>query len=314
MSHSMEQNRLISHAVSPDSIEEKIQKISQKIKREGDKSGFAAAQQLELLAQLTEFNFGRYLLQNQGINGYWTHYMLTHPWYGRKTGKNNHGEPLSALERFMLDRAPTMLATQQRFEIFLRENQTQVKNNATLACIPCGMMGELLYLDYTHVDNIRLLGIDYDAETLNDARLLGEQKGLSRFLQLDQQDAWCLDLQETCDLISSNGLAIYEPSDEKVAELYRRFYKALKHGGKLVTSFLTFPPMLTDKCEWDMSKINLNDLVLQRVIFVDIIEAKWQCYRSSDQTALQLRQAGFEDVSFIYDDARLFPTVVAYKK
>lgn len=310
----MEQDRLISHVISPETLENTIQKITERIKHQGDKPYTTVIRQLELLAQLNEFDFGRYLLQNQGINGYWTHYMLTHPWFGRKTGKNNRGETLTELENSLLNRAPTMLATQQRFEIFLRENQKQVKNNAKLACIPCGMMGELFYLNYENTDGIQLTGIDYDDNTLNDAQVLAEQQSLSKFTKLIQQDAWSLGFHNEFDLISSNGLNIYEPDDEKITDLYYQFHHALKPDGKLVTSFLTYPPTLTDQCEWDMSKITQNDLLLQKIIFVDIIEAKWQCYRSSEQTHAQLKSAGFVDIQFMYDNAKMFPTVVAYKK
>lgn len=308
MSNVIDQKKLISHLILPETLEHTIQKMNERIKQQGDKSYITVMRQLELLKQLSEFDFGCYLLQNQGINGYWTHYILTHPWYGRQTGKNNRGEPLTALENFLLNRAPTILATQQRFKIFLEENQTRVTENAALLCIPCGMMGELFYLDYKNIKDIHLAGIDYDADALNDAKILGEQKYLSKFIKLFQQDAWNLDVQKEFDLISSNGLNIYESDDEKITELYRRFYNALKAGGKLVTSFLT------NQSEWDMFKINQEDLLLQKIIFADIIEAKWQCYRSSEQTYAQLKSVGFEDVSFIYDDAKLFPTVVAYKK
>lgn len=309
-----QQKRLLSHELSPETMENKIQEITERIKSDGDKPYVTVTQQLELLAQLSEFDFGRYLLQNQGINGYWTHYMLTHPWYGRKTGKNNSNIPLSKLEHFMLDRAPSMLATQQRFEIFLKENQKQVKNNTCLASIPCGMMGELLYLDYDDINSIQLVGIDYDDNALHDAEFLAIQQDLTKFIKPIKKDAWNLGFQDEFDLISSNGLNIYEPDDEKVTELYHQFYKALKTGGKLVTSFLTHPPTLTTHCEWDMSKLNQEDLLLQKIIFVDIIAAKWQGYRSSEQTYNQLKTAGFEDIEFIYDEARIFPTVVAMKK
>lgn len=311
---SMEQKRLISHVVSPENLESTNQKIIDKIKQQGDKPYTTVRDQLELLTQLNEFDFGRYLLQNQGINGYWTHYMLTHPWFGRKTGKNNRDEALTILENFLLNRAPTMLATQQRFEIFLRENQKKIKDHAKLACIPCGMMGELLYLNYQNVEGFHLIGVDYDPNTLNDAKVLAGQEGLSKFVRLIQEDAWNLSFHEEFDLISSNGLNIYESEDEKVTELYRQFYKALKPNGQLVTSFLTYPPTLTKHCEWNLSKVNQNDLLTQKIIFVDIIEAKFQCYRSSEQTNDQLKSVGFKNVQFIYDDAKMFPTVVAYKK
>jgi hypothetical protein len=89
---------------------------------------------------------------------------------------------------------------------------------------------------------------------------------------------------------------------------------AIKPGGKLVTSFLTHPPGLTNHCEWDLSQINQDDLLLQKIILVDIAEAKWQCYRSTEQTYAQLKSAKFENIEFIYDDAKIFPTVIAHKR
>ncbi len=314
MSNLTDPNRLISHLSSPETLEQTLQKITKRIQQEGDKPYITVKDQLELLAQLNQFDFGRYLLQNQGINGYWTHYVLTHPWFGRQTGKNNRGESFTELENFLLNRAPVVLATQQRFEIFLKENQTQVKNHAALSSIPCGMMGELFYLDYDTIENIDLIGIDYDDQILNDLKKITEHKKQSKFIKTIQKDAWDLNLQNEFHLISSNGLSIYEKDDEKVMELYRQFYNALKPNGKLVTSFLTHPPTLTHQCEWDMSKINQSDLLLQKIIFADIIQAKWQCYRSSEQTHAQLKSVGFENTRFIYDEAKIFPTVVACKK
>jgi len=133
-------------------------------------------------------------------------------------------------------------------------------------------------------------------------------------VKLHQGDAWKMTFKNEFDLISSNGLNIYEPDDERVTQLYQAFYNALKPGGKLVTSFLTPPPTLSNSCEWDMAAINQADLLKQKIIFVDILEAKWQCFRTSTQTQLRLESVGFEQIEFIYDKARLFPTVIAYKK
>lgn len=95
--------------------------------------------------------------------------------------------------------------------------------------------------------------------------------------------------------------------------MYKIFNRALKPKGKLVTSFLTFPPSFPDKCEWKMDKINTDDLLLQRIVFVDIIGVKWQCFRTTEQTRKQLEHAGFVNLRFIGDDGNQFPTVVAEK-
>jgi|SRR3989339_515653 len=292
--------KLISHSFKPEALDLVIKKLSEKIKLQGDTDGFTVQQKLELLHELSQFDFGRYLLQNSGINGYWTHYMLTHPWSGR--GTKDH-----KLENFLLDRAPVMRATQERFEIFLTQNQQAVKNHAKLACIPSGLLGELLYLDYKNINDISLVGFDYDSETLSQAKHLAEQKSLAKFVSLIEQDAWELTSENEFDLISSNGLNIYEVDELKVQALYQKFYQALKSGGKLVTSFLTTP------AEWDMTKINSVDLQLQKVLFVDIVSGKWQCFRSTVQTKQQLAQVGFRDITILPDSANIFPTVVAWK-
>lgn len=296
---------IISHATAPLSIEDTLDMISARIRQAGDKPHVTVERQLALLQELSDFEFGRFLLQNQGVNGFWTHYMLTHPWY--------HSEPLTRLEDFLLTRAPTMLATRQRFNIFLNENQMRVKPGAHLACIPCGMMGELLYLDFSNTPDVRLTGFDYDEDALAHGAKLARERNIISNTHFIQQDAWRLTMNNAFDLISSNGLNIYEPDDSKVVTLYQHFYNALKPGGKLVTSFLTHPPTLADHCEWDMTRINKDDLLTQRIIFADIIQAKFQCYRTSAQTEAQLTSAGFTNIQFIADDAHIFPTVTAYK-
>ena len=159
-----------------------------------------------------------------------------------------------------------------------------------------------------------MIGIDYDADTLLDAQALAKKQKCSQWTTLLQGDAWQLKQKNEFDLISSNGLNIYESDDNKVTALYAQFYQALKPGGKLVTSFLTPPPILTPHCEWDMHQINQADLLLQKMIFADLIGAKWQCFRSSEQTKMQLTSVGFKNIEMIYDNAKIFPTVCAYKE
>lgn len=313
MSQKNESDRLLSHEINQADLSAAIDSLKQKIEAEGNKASVTVAEKIDLIDQLSLFAFGRFLLMNGGINGYWTHYMLTHPWFGRKHEKHCDHQPLGGLERFILDKSPTMLATQQRFEIFLEENQKMVRNDAVLACVPCGMMGELLYLNYEGVSRIELVGIDFDPNALNDAMMLAEKQRLSHFVRMDCADAWGLGVNQVYDLISSNGLNIYEPDDDKVTALYQAFYKALKPNGKLVTSFLTPPPLVNDSGEWLMDQINLQDLAFQKVLFTDVLHVKWQCFRSSKKTQSQLQSVGFRDISFRYDQAHMFPTVIAMK-
>jgi SAM-dependent methyltransferase len=217
------------------------------------------------------------------------------------------------LEKFLLERAPVVLATQERFKLFLAENQKSVANGQHLATIPCGMMGELLYLNYTGIDHIKLTGIDYDEATLGDAKHLASQQHLLPFTDFLQKDAWHLGIQNQFDLISSNGLNIYEADDEKVYEIYKQFYIALKPGGKLVTSYLTPPPVISNHCEWNLTQVNQEDLLMQKIIFADIVGTNWQHFRSTETTRNQLIKAGFTEINIIPDKANIFPTVTAIK-
>ncbi len=54
-------------------------------------------------------------------------------------------------------------------------------------------------------------------------------------------------------------------------------------------------------------------LSLQALLFVKIIEAKWQTFRTHAQTTAQLQRAGFVNIRFIDDRARMFPTVIAQR-
>jgi hypothetical protein len=110
---------------------------------------------------------------------------LTYPENGRKSGKNNRNEPFTALEKEILDCFPSTLATQQRLKLFLQENQKTVINNAKLTCIPCGMMAELLYLDFSNVANVQLTGIDLDPQALMGTGELSTIKGMTNVTLLE---------------------------------------------------------------------------------------------------------------------------------
>lgn len=309
MQEASEDTTLISHGHQSTDIIQIVAELRERIRKEGDKPDITVARQLEILDSLTKFSLGVFLLLNKGLNGFWTHYLLTYP----STKQLNTEKTKNSIESFMLERAPAVLATRQRYSFFLEENQKVVANNKKLACIPSGMMGELLNLNYEGVENIELFGIDYDSETLEQARAFSNEKGLSSITKLMKANAWDLEFINEFDLISSNGLNIYEPQDEKVTQLYAIFFKALKPGGKLVTSFLTYPPIFKDKSEWKVENVNKEDLLLQKVIFVDIIGAKWQCFRTTEKTKQQLQSVGFEKIQFRYDDHCQFPTVLAEK-
>lgn len=285
------------------SLEETVSQIHDKIVKRGDLPYATVARQLELLDQMAQFELGRFLLQNHcGLNGYWTYYLLN------STQAVDH-----PMEQFLMFRAPVMKANHERYKTFRETIQKELRDGATLASIPCGLMGDLLHLDYSSLKQFKLVGIDLDPESIQQAEKLAKERGLNKHVHFMTADAWKFEAKAEYDLITSNGLNFYEPNDDKVVELYRKFYQSLKPGGLLVTSFVTPPPGVHNRCEWKMDKISLEDALLQKIIAADMLEARWQSFRSTDQTRQQLEKAGFSDLQFLPDTAHLFPTVLARK-
>ncbi|WP_459583026.1 SAM-dependent methyltransferase [Dickeya oryzae] len=103
-------------------------------------------------------------------------------------------------------------------------------------------MGDLLLLDYSHHQNVRLIGVDLDYQALEAADSLARQQHCDNHITLLQSDAWSLQLPEPVDILTSNGLNVYEQDDERVTNLYRAFNHALKPGGILITSFFDTAP------------------------------------------------------------------------
>ena len=100
------EQRILSHKNQNESLEETIERVKQKIIQTGDKPYLTVARQLELLNELADFPLGKFLLQNRGLNGYWTDYVMEHQYQGRFTGIDLQGRTLTELEKFILDKNP----------------------------------------------------------------------------------------------------------------------------------------------------------------------------------------------------------------
>lgn len=285
-------------------LEQAIASIKAKAEKRGDLPHATVSRQLELLNQLALFPLGKFLIQHGGIDGYWTHYVVTYP---------EEKPSVSPLEEFLLTKLPFVLATQERYQIFKQEIQKHLKDHLHLASIPCGLMGEFFSLDYSKLKDITLTGIDLDADTLQKAKEYANEKGFSHKLKLYQKDAWQIEEKETFDLISSSGLNIYELNPDKVTDLYRRLFSSLKPNGLLITSFLTYPPNFGSKSEWKINEISLEAALIQKILLFDLVESRFQGFRSSKEMEKILHAAGFKEVKMIYDKAHIFPTVLCRK-
>ncbi len=289
-----------------------LENLRDKIVSRGDLPHATVQDQLDVLNQFCEFPLGRFILERKGANGFWTDYMLSHPEKGRLSGLNSEGKPFSALEDFFLNRCPIVVAHQERFKIFQDVTQKMLKENVVLASIPCGLSKDILTLDYSGISSFKLIGIDIDEESLTLARNLANEKGIAN-AEFLEQDAWQLQFNEELDIITSSGLNVYEPNPEKVLDLYRSFFKALKPGGSLIISVITYPPGETKETDWDLTGIAEEDLLLDQILHKDILDIKWRNFRSSNELSKEFEQVGFSKVSVFFDKHRIFPTIVAQK-
>ncbi len=312
-SERLAKSTIITHGDSQD-FDTIYNQLKQRILDEGDKADSTAIERFQILEELSKFNFGKFLIINNGINGYWTRYMVLHPQEGRLSGVNDAKKRFSKFENWLLDRCPIILATQERFFNFQRLLQSYVQDNVKLASLPCGLMDDLLGLNFRGINNFTLVGIDLDENSLKYANENAKHNHLEKHCHFEQRDAWQLEYTNEFDVITSNGLNFYEPNDEKVTSLYHEFYQALKTGGKFISSFLTPPPNKENISPWDMTQINKEDLKIQKILLSDILKVRWQnAYRTEEQTLRQLTKVGFKDVLFIYDRQKMFPTFIASK-
>jgi SAM-dependent methyltransferase len=255
------------------------------------------------MAALQEFELGRFLIENRGLNGHWTSYVLLHPDRGRESRRSSDGAPLSELESWILDRCPIFLATQERFRIFRELTQPFIVPDLMAASIPSGLMDDLLTLDYSAASNVTLTAVDLDPASLDGAEQNHRRIGAPVNFERECRDAWELGASGRWDLVTSNGLNIYVEDDERCVNLYRSVALSLRPGGVFIVSFITPPET------WQPTSV--ADLSQQRFLFRDVLAVKWQCVRSEEQTRRQLEAAGFEIETIQYDRQRMFPAVVA---
>ena len=287
-------------------LEDKLKYYSNRIVSRGDLPHTTVQNQLEILKELSEFPLGRHIIETGGANGFWTDYMICYDEH------RNNKRKLSDLEDFLINRSLHVNAQRELYFLFQETAQSKLKDQMVLASIPCGMMRDLIELDFSNVKNTRLLGIDIDPHALSCADQLRTKAGLNN-VTLKQKDAWNLGISSQIDVINSIGLNVYEPDKDKVQALYLNFYTALKPNGILFTGVLTHPPGSDEKSDWMIDNINQNDLFLEMVLFRDILNLKWMNFRSLSNIKEDFFKAGFKKVEVISDENQIFPAIIAHK-
>ena len=268
--------------------------VRARIVERGDLDHVTVEEQLAIVDQLAAFPLGAFLLEHGLLDGHWTDYILT-------LRQSVDIDTLAPLERMVMFELPLSKAFHQRFATFNRILEEELQPGYKCLSIPSGTLPEFRTIDPKAVEGVKIVAVDWDPAALEEAA------SLVNHLDVDYHclDAWEFRGDGSGDLLISNGLNFYIPEDDKVTDLYRIFHDSLKPGAMLVTSILT--PMT----EWKFEKIDPEMGRLARVIFVDILDGKWQCYRSVEETRAQLNEAGFDQIEVVYDEAHLFPTIIA---
>ncbi len=271
---------------------------------------FSYEQACQILDSLSSFPLGRHILQTSGANGFWTDYMISFP----RLEENLAGKMLSMnrLEYFIIFEMPSVIAQRKLFRYSQKIAQTHVRANNKLASIPCGVMRDLLELKIKPIENVCFVGIDFDSESLNVAKKIASEKGISN-VRFEQKDAWNLEIHSEFDFVTSIGLNCYECDRDRVIALYREIYQALKPGGVFFTGVLTYPPGYGNQSDWNLKNIPKHHAEMDQILTRDILDLKFQNYRTLNEIDIDFRKAGFTNISVVPDSYRIFPAVIAIK-
>ena len=309
---SKEPGSLLSHGHAQGTIDIELKNLEEKINTLN-----VSPEELTILHDLFDkmktSPIGLKLIQHRGLNAHMTQYTV---WYDQLIKPTRHypdGTPLTDFDQYFYEKMPIAKATQERGRIFKNLLPKVIPQNSTVASCPCGLMDDLLRLDQRAFSQVEFVGIDLDQSALNQAKENAEKLITLTPYRFEQKDAWALNSPERFDILTSNGLNIYVPEEEKVQKLYESFYESLKSGGILIISALTPPPALDPHCEWDFTKIDPEALLTQKRILNDILGIKWLNFRRSDVTVSQLKTAGFKTVEIYWDNAKMFPTFLCQK-
>lgn len=276
--------------------------------RQADTLVLPLEQTLAILAQLQEFELGRFLLHNRGLNGYWTSYVFQY----------SPGDATSSpMEHWLLNKS-LLCGGRERFHRFKAEIAKCITEEAVLASIPCGAMYDLLQQDYRSVERFTLIGVDVDGESTDLASENATKHGVRQHCEFLVRDAWQLGLDGECDLLVSNGLNMYESDPQRLVALYRNFSRALRPGGQLLLSFLPTPPPPPWEAphlagEWDKYGVTEEDLRKELSLFWDILQVKYLNFSTEAEVHAQLEEAGLTVKSVMYSSTGVMPIVSAVK-
>ena len=175
LNQSLNETNIISHFNAQENTLESIEKNILSLQ----KSYLPITEELEILELLQEFPLGQFLINNRGLNGYWTDYLISKGY--EKSITHN-------LEYFLLNLCPGILATRERFNVFQEEIKKHVKAENNVASIPSGLMSDFLTLEKNIKDTLNMYAVDLDENSLQAIK----EQSINTNVNLIHQDAWNL--------------------------------------------------------------------------------------------------------------------------
>jgi hypothetical protein len=293
---------IITHRIDNYNVSEELETIKQRILK-----GASVEEKMKWFNQLCEFEYGRWMLVNRGLNAYWASYLIYYDEY-------RNGMPSAhPLEKMLLENSPGVLSSRERAAKNLKIIQNLVKENMSIASIPCALMNDFLRLDYKNIKKIKIVGIDLDPAAIQLAKENSKKYNLEKYCGFKIGDAWKLGIENEFDIIHSSGLNMYVQNEADLLSLYTNFYKALKIGGNLVVS-ANVPPMDEDGAYvWNVTKEEMDEIPLEAMIFTKIIQIRQGMYCTRNQIIKQLKSVGFSDVQVDFDTRKIFLSFIAKK-
>lgn len=243
---------------------------------------------LTLLDKLDSCPLGRFLIQNRGVDAYWT-----------KVITQNKGGYSNDFEVELVNRPPLCNATQERYQIF-KQQILNLSANSKILSVPAGLLPEF------SEELILSKKFKIDAYDLDSS--CSEQSGLAELENVNYivKNVFKMDVKNHYDAVISNGLNIYLKTNDEVQKFFQILSNSLKQDGILISSFIASLEGVNIK--------NLDNAKFGKQVFADILNVTWTKTHAEDEFSQILSNCGFDIKEIIYDSQKMFPTIVAIKK
>ena len=289
---------ILTHETTECNFDEVVERYRKKIIARGEKEGASTEELLNILKEMTQFEFGRNLLINRGANGYMTRYISLYQ------KRKDEYKIKSSLEKLILE-SPMTIAYQQRFDVCQSLlKKLIIKDEMKVCSLPCGLMDDLLTLNLSKETNVKFVGIDIDQNSTIGAFENAKKLNLDQKCIFYTMDAWKIEFENEFDILTSNGLIQYVKDPNDVIKFYRLVYDSLKIPGFFIISSYKVPNIL------DVSNKSLNDL---QIFNKEILQAKFSYFPSAEEIIGDLKFIGFDEFEVFYDEMKMCPTILAIK-